>query len=91
MKSGGFYGIQQISWWWNLADFMVMKSGGFHGIWWISWWWNPADFMVMKSGRFHGESDRFHMKYTAYLAFSGRGVLGDEIQWISWWNLADFT
>ena len=30
------------------------------------------DFMVMKSGG-------FHMKYTAYLAFSGRSVLGDEI------------
>ena len=34
------------------------------------------------------KSGRFHMKSTGYLAFSGRGVLG-EIRQISW-NLADF-
>ena len=39
--------------------------------------------LIMKSGR-------FHMKSTGYLAFSGRGVLGEICQ-ISWsWNLADF-
>ena len=35
------------------------------------------------------KSTRFHMKYTVYLAFSGRGVLG-EIHQISWsWNPLD--
>ena len=42
--------------------------------------------MTMKSAGFHGWN---HMKYTAYIAFSGRGVLGEICQ-ISWWNLADF-
>ena len=62
------------------VDFMKMKSGGFHlplnAKYAVYFMWNPADFMVMKSAG-------FHMKYTAYLAFSGRGVLGG-IWWISW-------
>ena len=44
------------------------------------------------------KSARFHMKYTPYLAFSGRGVLGEihqishEIWQISWpYNLPDST
>ena len=56
---------------WNPADFMheicqipTMKSARFHEICWIPLPWNPPDFM----------------KYTAYLAFSGRP-----------WNLLDST
>ena len=50
----------------------------------------------MKSAGFHGlplnakYAAYYFMKYTGYLAFSGRGVLG-EIWQISWqWNLAHF-
>ena len=70
---------------WNLLDSTTMKSARFHEIYtmkstrfhvheicWIPLPWNPLD-SIMKSSR-------FHMKYTAYLAFSGRP-----------WNLPDFT
>ena len=49
----------------------------------------------MKSGGFHGlplnakYAVYYFMKYTGYLAFSGRGVLG-EIQWISWMKSGRF-
>ena len=99
MKSGRFHGheiwriswpgaIRQISWTWNLVDFM--KSGGFHGIWRISWqgliytaywlihvylywfWWKIQDLVVD----------------TAYLACNR--LIHVYLYWF-WWKIQDLV
>ena len=106
MKSGRFHDIRQISWnpvdfRWNLVDFRwnLWNPVDFTlEIWWIS---------PMKYGRFHPEiwqiSPRYHLwnppkiikaSVSAKTLQFDECRVGDftlEIQWISSWNLVDFT
>ena len=93
-------GIRQISWPWNLADFM--KFSRFHEIWWISW--NLADFIprtlvLMKNTAFSGRPcntvylywfwRKMHYSWNLADFMVKSGGFHGEIWWISW-NQANF-
>ena len=78
MQGGGFHP-------WNPVDF-TLKSGGYHP-------WNLVDFTQISPVKIHPKIIKASVsaKNSSVLMNAGWGISPFEIQWISPWNMVDFT